>query len=78
MMQEILTIKQVADYLQLNEKTIYRMIANKRIPCFKIGGSWRFKKSVLEKWLDSLSVFLPWKTKRKPDVSLKNGRHKNK
>ena len=57
MTREILTIKQVADYLQLNEKTIYRILKNREIPCFKVGGSWRFKKSVIEKWIDSLNVF---------------------
>ena len=57
MIREILTIKQVADYLQLNEKTIYRIVKTGQIPCFKVGGSWRFKKPIIEKWIDSLDVF---------------------
>ncbi len=55
MAQEILTIKQVAEYLQLNEKTIYRMVKTKGIPFFKVGGSIRFRKTIVEKWIDSLS-----------------------
>jgi len=78
LIREILTIRQVADYLQLNEKTIYRMITNSKIPCFKIGGSWRFKKSVLENWLDSLNLFAAGKKNQRRGVTVKNGRHKNK
>lgn len=39
---EILTIKQVADYLKVTERTIYRLAAAKKIPVFKVGGAWRF------------------------------------
>ncbi|MFH1353642.1 MAG: helix-turn-helix domain-containing protein [bacterium] len=52
-----MTIRQVAGYLQLNEKTIYRMIKSGKIPCFRINGSWRFKKSAVETWIDSLNTF---------------------
>jgi len=66
LIREILTIKQVADYLQLNEKTIYRIIKTGQIPCFKVGGSWRFKKTVIEKWIDSLNIFLVAETRGGP------------
>jgi len=36
---EILTIKQVAEYLKVTERTIYRLAAAKRIPAFKVGGT---------------------------------------
>jgi excisionase family DNA binding protein len=48
---EILTIKQVADYLKVNERTIYRLAGNSEIPAFKVGHSWRFKRSELELWI---------------------------
>ena len=41
MMTDIMTIKEVADYLKINEKTIYRLAKEKKIPAFKIGGNWR-------------------------------------
>lgn len=47
---EILTIKEVAAYLKLNEKTAYRLVLNGDIPGFKVGGSWRFHRSVIVKW----------------------------
>jgi excisionase family DNA binding protein len=48
---EILTIKQVADYLQVTERTIYRLAAASGIPAFKVGGSWRFRKADIEVWI---------------------------
>lgn len=49
---EIMTLKAVADYLKLAEKTAYRLAAEGKIPGFKVGGSWRFKQSDIEKWID--------------------------
>ena len=50
---EILTIKQVANYLQVTERTIYRLAASDGIPAFKVGGSWRFRKSDIDAWIAS-------------------------
>ncbi len=41
MADEILTLKEVAEYLKLAEKTAYRLAAEGRLPGFKVGGSWR-------------------------------------
>ncbi|TWO69114.1 helix-turn-helix domain-containing protein [Caenimonas sedimenti] len=49
--EPILTIKQVADYLKVTERTIYRLAAAKKIPGFKVGGTWRFSRSDLESWI---------------------------
>jgi excisionase family DNA binding protein len=48
---EILTIKQVAVYLQVTERTIYRLAAAEGIPAFKVGGSWRFRRGDLDHWI---------------------------
>ena len=50
---EILTIKQVALYLQVTERTIYRLAAADGIPAFKVGGSWRFRRGDLDQWIAS-------------------------
>ena len=50
---EILTIKQVANYLQVTDRTIYRLAASDGIPAFKVGGSWRFRKSDIDAWIGS-------------------------
>ncbi|MCG8463345.1 MAG: helix-turn-helix domain-containing protein [Xanthomonadales bacterium] len=51
MTDQILTLKEVADYLKLAEKTAYRLAAEGQLPGFKVGGSWRFKKDDIEDWI---------------------------
>lgn len=51
MSDPILTIKDVADYLKVNERTIYRWAASSELPGFKVGNSWRFKQSELEQYI---------------------------
>ncbi|WP_027253008.1 methylation-associated defense system helix-turn-helix domain-containing protein MAD1 [Photobacterium halotolerans] len=52
MVEQILTLKEVAAYLKLAEKTAYRLASEGKLPGFKVGGSWRFKKDDLEKWIE--------------------------
>lgn len=53
---EILTIRQVADLLKINEKTAYKLAAQDKLPGFRVGGSWRFKRSTIEAWIDAQSA----------------------
>lgn len=46
-----MTIKEVAEYLKLNEKTTYRLVSQGKIPGFKVGGTWRFHRNELEDWI---------------------------
>lgn len=48
---QILTIKQVAEYLKVTERTIYRLAAAKKIPAFKVGGTWRFARVDIDAWI---------------------------
>jgi len=52
MTDEILTLREVADYLKLAEKTAYRLAAEGKLPGFKVGGSWRFKQSDIWDWIE--------------------------
>lgn len=47
----ILTIKEVAEYLKVTERTIYRLAAAKKIPAFKVGGTWRFRTADIDGWI---------------------------
>ncbi len=49
--EKFMTTKEVAQYLRVDQYTIYRLVTQKKIPAFKIGNQWRFKRSVLERWL---------------------------
>lgn len=52
MAEQILTIREVADFLKLTEKTAYRLAAEGKLPGFKVGGSWRFKQSDIDTWIE--------------------------
>jgi excisionase family DNA binding protein len=47
---DIMTMREVAEYLKINEKTAYKLAADGKIPGFKVGGAWRFRKSEIDKW----------------------------
>lgn len=52
MTDQILTLKEVAAYLKLAEKTAYKLAADGKLPGFKVGGSWRFKREDIEQWIE--------------------------
>lgn len=51
MADEILTIREVADLLKINEKTAYKLASAGKIPGFKVGGSWRFERQEITRWI---------------------------
>lgn len=51
MTDEILTLRDIAKYLKLADKTAYRLAAEGKLPGFKVGGSWRFKSEDIESWI---------------------------
>lgn len=54
--KEIMTVKQVAEYLQMDEHTIYKLSRSGKIPAIKIAGQWRFKKDLIDKWINDSSL----------------------
>ena len=48
---EIMTIKDLSLYLKINEKTIYKLAKQGKLPGIKIGGMWRFKKEAIDNWI---------------------------
>jgi len=49
--EQLLSVAQVAEYLNVDKFTIYRLVADGQIPAFKVGNQWRFKKKLIERWL---------------------------
>ena len=49
---DLITLKQVADRLQLSERTLYRLLQRGELPGRKVGGQWRFRMSEVDYWLD--------------------------
>lgn len=48
-----LNTKEVADFLQVNEKMVYGLINDKRLPATKVTGKWLFPRKLVERWLES-------------------------
>jgi excisionase family DNA binding protein len=57
MQENLLTTEQIAKYLKVDKFTVYRLVTQKRIPAFKVGNQWRFKKTLIEAWLMTNSNF---------------------
>ena len=50
---QIMTLREVAKYLGLHAMTVYKLTREGRVPAAKIGGQWRFKRDVLDQWLET-------------------------
>ena len=55
MQENLLTTAQLAEYLKVDKFTVYRLVTQKHIPAFKVGTQWRFKKKMIDDWLDANS-----------------------
>ena len=54
-MESYLTAKEAAEYLKLAERTLVRLAHEGKIPGVKIGGQWRFRRALLDEYLDTLA-----------------------
>lgn len=52
---DIMTMREVAQYLKINDKTAYKLAADGKIPGFKVGGAWRFRKTEIDSWIKKQS-----------------------
>ena len=57
--REVMDIRQAADYLGISADTLYRYASEGFVPAFKLGNRWRFKKNLLENWMDRQSGVAP-------------------
>ena len=48
---EIMTVKEVAEFFKIAEKTAYRFASEGKVPGFKVGSAWRFRKSEINRWI---------------------------
>jgi len=58
-MPDLFTAQQLAEYLQLSKRTIYRLVERNQIPAVRVGGQWRFPRSAVDYWLDMRLNVLP-------------------
>jgi excisionase family DNA binding protein len=57
--REVMDIRQAAEYLGVSGDTLYRYASEGFVPAFKLGNRWRFKKDLLDTWMDQKSGVKP-------------------
>ena len=55
-MDKWLTLEQIAKYLQISESSIYKMAQGGKIPAYKVGRQWRFRKEEIDAWVERRKV----------------------
>src|SRR5678815_2152005 len=48
----LMTVKQLADYLRVNDRTVLKLVSDGTLPGVKVGNQWRFRKAMIDTWLD--------------------------
>jgi excisionase family DNA binding protein len=69
--REVMNIRQASQYLGVSPDTLYKYVNEQKIPAFKLGNRWRFKKSKLDQWMEEKSMETEPPAKRKVKVAMK-------
>jgi excisionase family DNA binding protein len=54
--REVMNIRQASQYLGISADTLYKYVSEETIPAFKLGNRWKFKKSILDSWMEERSL----------------------
>ncbi len=54
--REVMDMRQASDYLGVSREALYKYISAEQIPAFKLGNRWKFKKTVLDRWMERQST----------------------
>ena len=54
-LKEVMTLREASEYLGVSPDTLYKYLGEKSIPAFKLGNRWRFKKDLLDRWMERKS-----------------------
>jgi excisionase family DNA binding protein len=69
--REVMNIRQASQYLGVSPDTLYKYVGEQKIPAFKLGNRWRFKKSKLDQWMEEKSTQMEVRAKKKPRAAVK-------
>jgi len=53
--KEVMTLREASQYLGISPDTLYKYLNEDKIPAFKLGNRWRFKKDLLDRWIEEKS-----------------------
>ncbi len=61
---EVMNVRQASRYLGMSPDTLYKYVSENSIPAFKLGNRWKFKKTVLDAWMERQTAMQRSKGKR--------------
>jgi excisionase family DNA binding protein len=64
--REVMNIRQASQYLGVSPDTLYKYVTEEKIPAFKLGNRWKFKKTILDQWMEQKSTMNMGGAKKKP------------
>ena len=64
--REVMNLRQASQYLGVSPDTLYRYIGEGKVPAFKLGNRWKFKKTILDRWMEKKMSQLQAANKRWP------------
>ena len=67
--REVMNIRQASQYLGVSPDTLYKYVSEGRIPAFKLGNRWRFKKALLDTWMEQQSTPAAGEMRKEPRAS---------
>lgn len=62
--REVMDVREASQYLGVSRETLYKYVYEDRIPAFKLGNRWKFKKTVLDRWMEKQSTRSEDRTER--------------
>jgi excisionase family DNA binding protein len=62
--REVMNIRQASQYLGVSPDTLYKYVNEQKIPAFKLGNRWRFKKTRLDQWMEEQTTEIEVKAKK--------------
>jgi excisionase family DNA binding protein len=69
--REVMNIRQASQYLGVSPDTLYKYVNEQKIPAFKLGNRWRFKKSKIDQWMEEKSAESEPTDKKKAKAAMK-------
>jgi len=67
--REVMNIRQASQYLGVSPDTLYKYVYEERIPAFKLGNRWKFKKTILDSWMERKSSMGEGRGKKRPKAA---------
>jgi len=71
--REVMGMREASEYLGVSRETLYKYVYEEKIPAFKLGNRWKFKKTVLDRWMEKASTEFERRGDSKRRAALRQG-----